>query len=121
MKFLIDMNLSPRWVEAFRSAGWSCHHWMNEGPPTASDREIMAFARDRGFIVITHDLDFSAILAATQALGPSVVQIRADNLDPRVLGTHVLRAVSQQEVALRAGALLAVRGDSSRIRVLPLS
>lgn len=120
MKFLIDMNLSPRWVDEFRSAGWTCRHWTQEGPPTAPDREIMAFAREHGFIVVTHDLDFSAILAATQALGPSVVQIRADNLEPRLLGSHVLRAVMQQSDALRAGALLAVRGDSSRIRILPL-
>ena len=72
-------------------------------------------------IVVTHDLDFSAILAATQALGPSVVQIRADNLNPRVLGAHVIRAVSQQAAALQAGALLAVRADSSRVRILPLT
>ena len=121
MKFLDDMNLSPRWVEEFHAAGWTCRHWKDVGPLTVCDREIMAFAREQGFIVVTHDLDFSAILAATQALGPSVVQIRADNLDPRVLGAHVIRAVSQQAVALQTGALLAVRSDSSSVRVLPLT
>ena len=121
MKFLVDMNLSPRWVEEFHGAGWTCRHWKDVGLLTACDREIMSFAREQGFIVVTHDLDFSAILAATQALGPSVVQIRAANLDPCVLGAHVIRAVSQQAVALQTGALLAVRADSSRVRILPLT
>ena len=121
MNFLVDMNLSPRWVEEFHAAGWTCRHWKDVGPLTACDREIMSFAREQGFIVVTHDLDFSAILAATQALGPSVVQIRAANLDPCVLGAHVIRAVSQQAVALQTGALLAVRADSSRVRILPLN
>lgn len=121
MKFLIDMNLSPRWVEVFESGGWACRHWVDEGPATASDREIMDHARLKGFVVVTHDLDFSAILAATQARGPSVVQIRAQNLDPLVLGDRVVRAVRQQTSALQAGALLAIRDDVWRVRVLPLS
>jgi predicted nuclease of predicted toxin-antitoxin system len=66
-------------------------------------------------------MDFSAILAATQARGPSVVQIRAQNLDPRVLGDRVVKAVRQQTSALQAGALLAVRDDVWQVRILPLS
>ena len=37
----------------------------------------MAFAGANGCVVLTHDLDFGAILAATQGRKPSVVQIRA--------------------------------------------
>jgi predicted nuclease of predicted toxin-antitoxin system len=33
----------------------------------ASDAAIMAWARDGGYVVFTHDLDFSALLAATEA------------------------------------------------------
>ena len=35
---------------------------------------------DYGFVVITNDLDFSAILAAGAVDGPSVVQIRTQDL-----------------------------------------
>jgi predicted nuclease of predicted toxin-antitoxin system len=42
----------------------------------ASDADIMAWAKARDWCVITNDLDFSAILAATHADGPSIVQIR---------------------------------------------
>ncbi len=61
------MNLSPRWVEFLAEAGFGAKHWSSVGPPDASDAEIMAYSRTRGDIVLTHDLDFSAILATTQA------------------------------------------------------
>jgi len=70
MKILIDMNLPPRWVQVFTAEGWEALHWSRVGAPTASDREIMAWARENGFVVFTHDLDFSALLAATQGEGP---------------------------------------------------
>lgn len=82
MKILVDMNLPPRWVQFFVNAGWDAVHWSQEGAPTAGDRKIMACARENGYIVFTHDLDFSALLAATQRKGPSVIQVRIQNTLP---------------------------------------
>ena len=31
MKILIDMNLSPRWVEVFDDEGWESAHWSTIG------------------------------------------------------------------------------------------
>lgn len=31
-------------------------------------------------VAFTHDLDFSALLAATQATGPSIIQVRAEDV-----------------------------------------
>jgi len=39
-----------------------------------------AYTRTNGYVVFTHDLDFSAILAATHDDKPSVVQIRAEDV-----------------------------------------
>lgn len=47
------------------SAGLQAVHWSDVGPFDASDSEIMAYATTHEFVVPTHDLDFSAILAAT--------------------------------------------------------
>ncbi|MBV8794319.1 MAG: DUF5615 family PIN-like protein [Hyphomicrobiales bacterium] len=66
MKLLVDMNLSPRWVKALIEAEIEASHWSTLGPANASDADIMAFARANGYVVLTHDLDFSAILAATK-------------------------------------------------------
>ena len=44
MKLLIDMNLSPRWVEVLAEAGIEAVHWSMVGAKSAPDIEIMAFA-----------------------------------------------------------------------------
>jgi predicted nuclease of predicted toxin-antitoxin system len=41
MKFLIDMNLSPRWEEVFMAAGLDATHWFAIGDPCATDRSII--------------------------------------------------------------------------------
>jgi predicted nuclease of predicted toxin-antitoxin system len=69
MKLLVDMNLSPRWATTFVSA-ISADHWSTIGRHDASDGEVMAYAREHGYVVLTNDLDFSAILAASGARGP---------------------------------------------------
>ena len=80
----------------------------------------MAYARTHDFVVLTHDLDFGAILAATHGEKPSVVQIRADDVSPEVIGRQVLDALRQMAAELEAGALLTVDPSRTRLRVLPL-
>jgi predicted nuclease of predicted toxin-antitoxin system len=86
MKVLVDMNLSPRWVDLLSGAGFEAAHWSTVGEPDAPDVEILALAAANGFVVLTNDLDFSAILAATRGHKPSVVQVRSDNLSPSNIG-----------------------------------
>lgn len=69
MKLLVDMNLSPEWVGVLKEAGWESVHWSSVGDPRALDSEIMAWAKQRGHVVFTHDLDFGSLLALTQAKG----------------------------------------------------
>ena len=92
----------------------------NSGAINAPDTKIMAHAMAHDFVVLTHDLDFSAILAATQGKKPSVVQIRADDVSPDVIGRQVLIALRQMEAELIEGALVTVDPNRTRLRVLPL-
>ena len=78
------MNLTPRWVPYLQSAGFEALHWSKVGQSNASDEEIRAYAAGHGLIVLTHDLDFSAILAAKKGKKPSVVQVRAQNIFTRI-------------------------------------
>jgi predicted nuclease of predicted toxin-antitoxin system len=64
MKVLIDMNLSPRWATVLTHAGLEAVHWSRLGAGDAADIEIMAYARTNDYVVLTHDLDFAAILVA---------------------------------------------------------
>ena len=121
MKLLVDMNLSPRWVKALVDAGFEASHWSSLGPANASDADIMTFARARGYVVLTHDLDFSAILAATQGSKPSVAQIRTEDVRPEKVGSAVIEALRQMAAQLEEGALLTVDPTRARLRVLPLA
>jgi predicted nuclease of predicted toxin-antitoxin system len=120
MKILVDMNLSPRWADYLKEAGLEAAHWSTLGPPNASDREIMAYASSEGYVVLTHDLDFSSILAATQGGWPSVVQVRSDDVSPKAIGSPVFRAIRQMEAELIEGALITVDPGRVRLRLLPL-
>jgi predicted nuclease of predicted toxin-antitoxin system len=87
MKILIDMNLSPSWVQKFEEEGIESVHWSSIGDIRATDRTIMTYAAENGYIVFTHDLDFGALLAATQAESPSVIQVRIQDPLPEAIGS----------------------------------
>ncbi len=120
MKLIVDMNLTPRWVGLLVDAGIEPLHWSTLGANNAPDSEIMAYARANDYVVLTHDLDFSAILASTHGEKPSVVQIRADDVSPDVIGLQVIAALKQMVSELESGALLTVDPNRTRVRLLPL-
>jgi predicted nuclease of predicted toxin-antitoxin system len=120
MKVLVDMNLSPSWASLLTKAGIEAVHWSAVGAKNAPDVEIMAFARVHDYVVLTHDLDFSAILAATGGEKPSVVQIRAEDVSWDAVGKPVVDALQQMDAELNEGALLTVDPNRTRLRLLPL-
>jgi predicted nuclease of predicted toxin-antitoxin system len=120
MKLLVDMNLSPQWVNLLCDAGLAVEHWSTIGAANAPESEIMAHAKANGYVVLTHDLDFSAILAATHGEKPSVVQIRADDVSLKAIGNPVILALLQMASELEEGALVTVDPNRTRLRLLPL-
>ncbi len=120
MKILLDMNLSPRWVETLQAEGWETLHWSQVGDPRASDDVIMGWARQHGFVVFTHDLDVGSLLALTRARGPSVVQVRTQDIFPEAIASILLPLLKRYEQELEQGALLTVDLYKSRLRLLPL-
>lgn len=120
MKILLDMNLSPAWVGALAECGIESRHWSSVGNPRASDHELLAWAKENKYIVFTHDLDFGAILAASQASFPSVIQLRTQNIDPAVSVGKLTRFLGLYQKELEKGALLTIDEPKSRIHLLPL-
>ncbi|HVE81601.1 MAG TPA: DUF5615 family PIN-like protein [Myxococcales bacterium] len=120
MKLLLDMNLPPAWCTALRRDGHDAHHWSTVGDPRATDQFIMRFAQANGFVVITYDLDFGALLAATGARGPSVVLLRTGDVSSSEVESLVLRALRACANELAGGAIVTVDEAGQRVRVLPL-
>jgi predicted nuclease of predicted toxin-antitoxin system len=120
MKILIDMNLSPDWVEKFTSSDIEAIHWSRVGSAQAKDHEIMEYALANRFVIFTHDLDFGAILASTQAVAPSVLQVRNQETFVSTIGDLVISAIAQFKEELEAGSLVSIDVKRSRVRILPI-
>ena len=85
IKILIDVNLPPKWVKLFIAEGWEAVHWSDVGAIDAQDQVILKWAKNNDFIVFTHDLDFGALLATGGSEGPSVIQVRTQNITPEAI------------------------------------
>jgi predicted nuclease of predicted toxin-antitoxin system len=121
VKLLLDMNISPAWAPILSEQGHDVVHWSTVGAPDAPDTAIMARAELESRVVITHDLDLTTILAVTNARGPSVIQLRQQNILPDAASTVLVRVLRDFAEQLSAGAVVTVEEDRSRVRVLPLS
>jgi predicted nuclease of predicted toxin-antitoxin system len=119
MKILIDMNLPPNWSNFFKSQNIEAAHWSEVGSPTAADSFIFEYADSNGYIVFTHDLDFGAILAATNANSPSVFQVRTQDITVENIGQKVLSCLKQFENQLFEGCLITLNEQKSKVRILP--
>ncbi len=120
MKLLVDMNLSPSWVGRLAQHGFEAVHWSTVGAATAPDTEILAYAHRHNLVLITNDLDFSAILAASAGASPSVVQIRTQDLLSDAAVSIVAKALEAHREDIKRGALLSIDEGGTRVRMLPL-
>ena len=120
IKLVVDVGLSPAWVDVFAKHGWPAVHWSGVGDPRAKDYVVMAWAREHRHVVFTHDLDFGTLLALTRASGPSVVQVRAQDVLPVHLEEVVVGALRRYEHELQTGAIVTVDEARGKVRMLPL-
>src|SRR5919197_5463009 len=114
------MNLSPSWVDRLARNGFEAVHWSTIGAATAPDAQILAWANEHEFVLITNDLDFSAILAAGAVSGPSVIQLRTQDLLSDAAVSIVANALEAHREDIERGALLSIDEGGTRVRMLPL-
>ena len=119
MKFLLDMNLSPRLAMLFRENGYESVHWTEVGSHTTCDKDILRWASENGWIIITNDLDFGAILALEKLCLPSVIQLRRLELFSDSVFPILERVINQCENELKRGAIVVVDEKRMRVRLLP--
>ncbi len=120
LNLLLDMNIPPAWASRLQAAGHTAVHWRDLGALTATDAAILAHARLHGMVVLTHDLDFGDILAATAGEAPSVLQLRTGSLGFDKAGQQVLACLADHADALQRGALVTLDLQRARVRLLPL-
>jgi predicted nuclease of predicted toxin-antitoxin system len=108
------MNLSPSWVDWLARYGFEAVHWSTIGAATAPDVEILVWANEHAFVLITNDLDFSAILAAGAVSGPSVIQLRTQDLLSDAAVSIVANALEAHREDIVRGALLSIDEGGTR-------
>ncbi len=96
-------------------------HWAEVGKPNDSDETLLIWARENEYVVLTHDLDFGAILAATKAAAPSVLQLRVADISPEASSELLFESLRRFETALENGALVSIDTRRQRARVLPIT
>jgi predicted nuclease of predicted toxin-antitoxin system len=107
-------------VEQLAQHGFEAVHWSTIGAATAPDVEILTWANEHQFVVVTNDLDFSAILAASAGATPSVVQVRTQDLLSDAAVSMVANALKAHGENIERGALLSIDEGGTRVRMLPL-
>jgi predicted nuclease of predicted toxin-antitoxin system len=79
----------------------------------------MTWAKKQGYVVFTHDLDFGALLAASKDAGPSVIQVRTQNVMPSIIGSIVMNAINKFMAEIQSGSLISIDTHKERVLILP--
>lgn len=121
MKFLADMGISPKSVVFLKDLGFEAVHLNELGLHKLPDSEILAKARNENFVVLTHDLDFSDLLAASGDRMPSVIIFRLRNMKADNVNRYLRTILSSYQSNLERGLIISVSERSIRIRELPIA
>ena len=120
MKFLLDQGLPRSTVRHLQKMGMEAEHAGCLGLASASDETILDEGRDRGAIVVTHDSDFHALLALSNASSPSVIRIRIQGMKGGRIARVIQQVVHVTKSDLLAGAAVTVSERRLALRRLPL-
>jgi len=75
-------------------------------------------ARHEESILLTHDLDFGELVAASGAKLPIVIIFRLRNMRPEQANRYLQRIITQHLAAIEEGAIISVTEGHIRVRVL---
>jgi predicted nuclease of predicted toxin-antitoxin system len=120
LRFLADIHISPATIRELRDRGWDIVRVSDVLEARSSDAEILEYAGQHGQIVVTQDLDFSALLAIGGHAGPSVITLRLEDARPVVVTRRLLDVVSALEQELSEGVVVSADETRVRYRFLPI-
>ncbi|MEK6581808.1 MAG: DUF5615 family PIN-like protein [Nitrospirota bacterium] len=120
LKFIADIHISPLTVNELKKNGYDIIRITGKLPATASDNEIIQLASKEQAVIITQDLDFSAIIAQSGLNWPSVISLRVANAKPDMITRLLTTVLPRIEVELIEGAIVSVDETEYRIRKLPV-
>ncbi len=120
MRFLLDQNLPSVLASLLGAEGWEAVHSSEVGLATTPDEEVLDFAREHGFVLVSSDTDFGELLFRSNASSPSVILLRRHGgRRARWLASLILANLESVRVDLEFGALVVLEEARIRTRSLP--
>lgn len=121
MRILADVHISPRTVEKLLSLGHDVVRVGEMLSASSTDDEIVEEAVRDQRVILTQDLDFSAIVALSGRAAPSVLSLRLSSSRVENVNRSLERALPMIEADLDAGAIVTVEDARVRVRALPVA
>ena len=116
MKLLLDQGLPRTAAERLRARGFEAIHAGDIAMASASDSDLLGFARESGLTIVTLDADFHALLVRSGAVTPSVVRLRVERATAEVVTDLIAMVIERCRDDLEAGAMVSTNGTRIRVR-----
>ncbi len=120
MRLLADLHISPRTVAFLRGLGHDIVRADDQLPRTAADAAIIEAARAENRVVLTQDLDFSALIAVKGDSRPSLISLRLSSSQIEHVNEVLGRVLPAVEEDVMRGMIICVEDDRIRRRSLPV-
>ena len=120
MRFVVDMGISVATVDRLRALGHDAVHLRERGLQQLPDEEILKLAHREQRILLTHDLDFSDLVAAAPSDLPAVILFRLRSMRPENVNRHLEAVLSEHEQTFLRPVVASVSEGRIRIRTLPV-
>ena len=120
MQLLADMGIGLDVVHGLRARGDEAVHLVEEHLQRITDDEILAKAVRERRIILTHDLDFSRLVAVSGASLPSVITFRLSDMRPAHVLARLSSVLVSAEQELGQGVMITITDWTVRLRSLPV-
>lgn len=120
MKLLADMGVSQTVVKSLRAIEYDAKHLREEGLQCLPDPLIIEKAKIEERVILTFDLDFGDLMAASKDELPSVIIFRLKNTSPQFVFSRLITVLQNCADELTTGAVIIVSDERYRLRSLPI-
>jgi predicted nuclease of predicted toxin-antitoxin system len=120
VRLLADMGVSQTVVKALCQRVYDAKHLRDEGLQCLPDPLIIEKAKLEDRVILTFDLDFGDLMAASKADLPSVIIFRLKNTSPQFVLNRLLNILENCTEELNVGAVVIVSDERYRVRRLPI-
>jgi predicted nuclease of predicted toxin-antitoxin system len=121
MRFLFDENMPPSFCAILQDLGHEAIHVYDVKLNQTPDNEIVIFAEENNYIIITNDLDFSRIIATGSLMMPSVITFRFPRLNKSIFLEIMSLNLVDLADSLLEGSLVTIDDKKIRIQTLPVN